>query len=109
MPKYRDFSEMPADKLRSLADDLASPVAAMKRIDDARCRHNDMLTDRVKGLPRSPTMERTTTTQIRGVTKVTKGPGLENDRDCAKRYKHGNLALAQRANAVTLLFGARIV
>lgn len=54
MPKYRDFSEMPADKLRSLADDLASPVAAMKRIHDARCRHNDMLTDRVKGLPAQP-------------------------------------------------------
>ena len=54
MPKYRDFSEMSADKLRSLADDLASPVVAMKRIRDAQRRHNDMLIDRVKGLPAQP-------------------------------------------------------
>ena len=54
MPKYRDFSEMPADKLRSLANDLASPVEAMKRIRDAQRRHNDTLIDRVKGLPAQP-------------------------------------------------------
>ena len=54
MPKYRDFSEMPADKLRSLADDLASPVVAMKRIRDARHRRNDMLIERVKGVPAHP-------------------------------------------------------
>jgi hypothetical protein len=29
---YRDFSDMPDEALRALADDLANPSAAMKRI-----------------------------------------------------------------------------
>lgn len=36
MPKYRDFSEMPDDALRALADDLSNPTAALKRIRAAR-------------------------------------------------------------------------
>ena len=44
--KFRDFSEMPDDKLRALAE--------MKRIRDARRTHNNMLVDRVKGMPAQP-------------------------------------------------------